>query len=278
MSALAKVLIVGGIWLVYTFLFFGMTANIQGGDAPEEEAVEKPEGEAARAVNTYPVAFRWSVDTAFTTDRWANRKKALLSKMTDNNILEITGLYYEAEDNPTEAATLGFARAERIKALLEGDVPADRIRLRARVEDEKEGVRTGYFPGVDFEWIAVEEVVEKSVEELEDRIIIRFPYGSAQKEYSPEVDEYLEKLAARIQETKETVSLTGHTDNTGSPEFNLDLGRQRAEGIRDLLVDMGVSPQQISTTTKGESQPVDSNETEEGRHNNRRVEVRLNIQ
>lgn len=275
MSALGNIIVVGAVWLVYTFLFFGLTANAQ---QEKNAGPEPPPMEVDATVNAYPLAFRWSVDTAFTTDAFARLKQSVVSDMDENNILEITGRYFEAEENPTEAATLGFARAEEVKGLLSDAVPPDRIRLRASVMDEKEGVREGYFEAASFAWIKPEEKAEETVEELEDRIIIRFPFGSAQKEYDPAVDAYLEKLATRIKETGETVQLTGHTDDADSDEFNYKLGMDRAEGIRDHLVRLGVKPGQISVASKGESQPVDSNETEEGRHNNRRVEVRLNKQ
>jgi OmpA-OmpF porin, OOP family len=275
MSAPLKVLIISLVWLVYTFALFRLNVTAESASVTEPET----EAEAAvSAVNTFPIGFRWSVDTAFTTDRFEAFKRTQLGNMEPDAILEITGLYYEGEDKPTGAASMGFARAERVKALFAGDLPDDRIRTRARLEEEKEGMRTGYFESVEFNWIKPEETVEQTVEELKDRIIIRFPYGSATKEYDPEVDEYLKKLGERIKQTGENVSLTGHTDNTGSEEYNLELGLDRVKGIQNLLVANGVPKSQIQIDSKGESQPVDTNETEEGRHNNRRVEVRLNKQ
>ncbi|HMR42403.1 MAG TPA: OmpA family protein, partial [Saprospiraceae bacterium] len=68
---------------------------------------------------------------------------------------------------------------------------------------------------------------------------------------------------------------TGHTDNVGEADENMKLGARRAGAIKDILVKSGVNANQITTDSKGESQPVASNDTEEGRHDNRRVEVRL---
>ena len=278
MSALGNTLLIGAIWLAYTFLFFGLTVQTDPGKDGKDPAEQVEEMTEAPAVNIFPIGFRWSVDTAFITDQFKDLKKSVLSEKGENNHLEITGLYFDAEENPTEAATMGFARAERVKALFAGDIPADRIHLRAQVMDDKPGVRSGYFEAIRFAWTQPEETVEETVEELEDRIIIRFPFASATKEYDPKVDQYLRKLAGRIQETGETVSLTGHTDNKSSEEFNYELGLERAQGIRDVLVRLGVPADQISVDSKGETRPVDSNDTEEGRHNNRRVEVRLNKQ
>ena len=79
---------------------------------------------------------------------------------------------------------MGFARAEQLKAFFQNEVPADRIKLLASVIEEKEGVRTNYFQGGRLRWVDVEkEIAEKTVEEMEDRILIRFPFGKAVEEY-----------------------------------------------------------------------------------------------
>ena len=110
---------------------------------------------------------------------------------------------------------------------------------------------------------------------MDDRILIRFPFGKVVEEYDPAVEAYLKKLAERIKETGETVTLTGHADNVGTNETNFKYGSDRAEKIKSNLVKLGVDPSQIETSSKGETQPRASNETEEGRYENRRVEVRL---
>ena len=87
--------------------------------------------------------------------------------------------------------------------------------------------------------------------------------------------DYLDRLAERIKQTGETVTLTGHTDNVGEPEPNFKLGADRSEKIKANLVKLGVNPDQVQTSSKGETQPRATNDTEEGRYENRRVEVRL---
>ena len=73
------------------------------------------------------------------------------------------------------------------------------------------------------------------------------------------------------------VQVGGHTDSKGSNAYNLALSRERAKAVEDFLEANGVSPAQINSRGFGESQPVASNRTEEGRAQNRRVELnRLN--
>ncbi len=73
------------------------------------------------------------------------------------------------------------------------------------------------------------------------------------------------------------VEVGGHTDSKGTNAYNLGLSRERAKTVEDFLEANGVSPAQISSRGYGEARPVASNRTEEGRAQNRRVELnRLN--
>jgi outer membrane protein OmpA-like peptidoglycan-associated protein len=71
------------------------------------------------------------------------------------------------------------------------------------------------------------------------------------------------------------VVVQGHTDSTGSDEYNAVLSERRAEAVKDLLVDRGVDPARIAAIGNGELYPIASNGFEEGRRRNRRVTVLL---
>lgn len=66
--------------------------------------------------------------------------------------------------------------------------------------------------------------------------------------------------------------IDGHTDNDGTDETNLKLSEQRAAAVKTELVKLGIAPDRLSTKGLGERQPIDSNDTQEGKANNRRVE------
>ncbi|MDR3418522.1 MAG: OmpA family protein [Nevskia sp.] len=74
------------------------------------------------------------------------------------------------------------------------------------------------------------------------------------------------------------VEIGGHTDNVGAPKYNLVLSQQRAESVRQYLIGRGVEPQRMTTQGYGETQPMVSNNTEEGRALNRRVEFKIVLQ
>lgn len=71
------------------------------------------------------------------------------------------------------------------------------------------------------------------------------------------------------------VAITGYTDDVGETDSNQALSLQRAGSVRRWLIANGISPRLISTDARGEANPVESNETEQGRAANRRVEVRV---
>lgn len=69
------------------------------------------------------------------------------------------------------------------------------------------------------------------------------------------------------------VQVIGHTDNTGSAEYNQDLSERRARSVAGILYEVGVTPARVQTIGRGEANPIASNQTPEGRQANRRVEI-----
>ncbi len=114
------------------------------------------------------------------------------------------------------------------------------------------------------------------LEEVEDRVVINFPYSSTRREDNDAIDDYLSRLADYLKSSGKTVTITGHTDFVGDSKTNYSYGMSRANGIRDVLVKKGVSKAQIKCKSFGESKPVASNDTALGRYKNRRAEIRIN--
>ncbi|OCX54111.1 flagellar motor protein MotB [Mucilaginibacter sp. PPCGB 2223] len=85
----------------------------------------------------------------------------------------------------------------------------------------------------------------------------------------------LDKVARLLVDKNFSLKLAGHTDNTGSPEFNMRLSKDRAESIKNYLVGKGANPSRIEATGYGETQPIATNKTAAGRQKNRRVEFTL---
>lgn len=73
------------------------------------------------------------------------------------------------------------------------------------------------------------------------------------------------------------ITIEGHADSSGQPEANMNLSKQRAESIRNLLIHLGLSPRWIGVAGLGDTKPLASNDTEDGRRKNRRVEIKISM-
>ncbi|EAZ80220.1 OmpA family protein [Algoriphagus machipongonensis] len=86
----------------------------------------------------------------------------------------------------------------------------------------------------------------------------------------------LMELSETLKKYDETnILVEGHTDATGSDDYNLDLSRKRAYSVEDYLTNLGIQKSRLEITAYGENQPIATNETEAGRQQNRRVEVAI---
>lgn len=89
----------------------------------------------------------------------------------------------------------------------------------------------------------------------------------------PESESAMQNLYELMVENPELrIRITGHTDNVGTNIDNQKLSEGRAKSVKDNLVQRGISAERIETDGKGETQPITTNDTEEGRAKNRRVE------
>ena len=101
---------------------------------------------------------------------------------------------------------------------------------------------------------------------------ILFQSGSAtlDPESNPRLDRVVEYMTHR---TSARIRIAGHTDNVGNPQRNQQLSEQRAQAVRAYIVAHGIDGSRIEAVGYGDTQPVASNDTEEGRAQNRRIEA-----
>jgi len=86
----------------------------------------------------------------------------------------------------------------------------------------------------------------------------------------------LDKLFELLKKNPQvSIEISGHTDNVGSKEYNMELSKNRAKAVYDYLVSKGIDPLRLSYNGYGETMPVDSNDTDSGRQNNRRTEFKV---
>lgn len=107
-----------------------------------------------------------------------------------------------------------------------------------------------------------------------EKLDLRFNFEFNSVELDAVSRNYLDQLSTALKENAYMkVKLTGHTDNMGSPGFNLRLSRFRANVVRAYLISKGIEPSRIEAEGKGLTEPLNENNTEAERALNRRVEL-----
>lgn len=113
-----------------------------------------------------------------------------------------------------------------------------------------------------------------TVKEKAKAVILKnvfFETGSATLKNTSKVE--LDKLVILLQDNPTMkIQINGHTDNTGSPENNQTLSLSRATSVMNYLIEKGIENNRLKAKGFGESQPINTNDTPEGRRNNRRTE------
>jgi outer membrane protein OmpA-like peptidoglycan-associated protein len=109
-------------------------------------------------------------------------------------------------------------------------------------------------------------------------IIIKFDSGilfdAGKADIKTDAETNLKNLAASLKNNTETnILIIGHTDNTGTQENNIDLSVHRAASVKDYLVNDGIEGSRMRIDGKAGTEPIADNSTEEGRAQNRRVEI-----
>ncbi|MBO9476014.1 OmpA family protein [Shimia sp. R11_0] len=116
------------------------------------------------------------------------------------------------------------------------------------------------------------------IENTGDRLILTMPQDILFDVDSFAVNASLKDDLAKVARSLDaypdtTVQVLGHTDNTGAASYNQTLSERRANAVADVLLDNGVAFGRIQAIGRGEDQPIASNLDEEGRRQNRRVEI-----
>lgn len=119
-----------------------------------------------------------------------------------------------------------------------------------------------------------------TVERVGEGILITFNSGMQFNLNSAELQattkSNLDDLAKTLKKYDDTdILIEGHTDSSGEDAYNMTLSNKRADSVKDYLKGKGVKSGRIDTEGYGESQPLESNDTEAGRARNRRVEVAI---
>ena len=91
----------------------------------------------------------------------------------------------------------------------------------------------------------------------------------------PQYFELLRNVKDYAEQNDFRLTIIGHTDSKGTDAYNMALGMRRAVAVRDKLIEFGLDPARVlSVESRGESEPIAPNDTEQGRFENRRIEFK----
>lgn len=218
----------------------------------------------------------------------ANMETGILSLkgfLSENagKVLNVTGYYKSEETNDSAFPNLGLARANAVKNdLVSKGISSTQINTMGKLMDDmvaKEGV---YLGPVTYGLESESETAADELKALYDKInadplVLYFDTAEAsialdaeQRQKVADISRYLDKVEGA------TTNVVGHTDNTGKASTNMKLGLDRANFAKAYLMRNGIPEAKINTSSKGQTSPIESNTTEEGKSKNRRTVVTLN--
>jgi len=119
-----------------------------------------------------------------------------------------------------------------------------------------------------------------TVQRVGEGITVTFPdgllFGYDSDALTGEARDNLRRFAASLEKYPNTRTLiVGHTDSDGSAAYNMDLSDRRSQSAADFVASAGVNRSRISTTGRGEAEPIATNGSDDGRRQNRRVEIAI---
>jgi outer membrane protein OmpA-like peptidoglycan-associated protein len=270
--------IVAILWLLFGYYFVKPCFETDCGCKTDNSAaVVQPDKDATSEIATTttnvtgPLLFNWNKEGAVTGEGWEARRQAILDGLKADEILEITGQYRADEVNSSTFENLGMARANEVANLFKPPLSDERIRLKGQLVNATDADKISPFKSIAFRNL----INTNAIKEVDEKTLIYFPFNSVDKLKDSEVEAYLDDVADRVKKTGERIRLTGHTDNIDSESFNQALGMRRANIVKKYLLSKGVSTSKIITQSKGETQPIATNDTSEGRAQNRRTELEI---
>ena len=201
--------------------------------------------------------------------------------------LSITGHYTSDETNHSAFPNLGLARANAVKNyFVSKGIPSSVIDTFGKLDDSLVPDENSVFYGpLSYGILTNTEGDTSGADDLKllgekikaSPLVLYFHTGEASINLTPEQRQKVADISRYLDKVDGASSLVvGHTDNTGDAANNVVLGQERADFAKTYLMNNGISGDKINATSKGQTEPIADNATEEGRAKNRRTVVTIN--
>ena len=224
-----------------------------------------------------PLSFEWSSPFAITNDEFDDFKDSIAAAFGESPgaVVEIIGLYDPQELNNSEYDDLGLARAEEIKQLLLSSGLKRIFRTRSNQDDLSAGLSGNINQAYEFRLVTSEKSTPGGfiISEGRKKLVIHFPSNSAKPASDKQVQLAVRKMSKSAKKNSQKLLVVGHTDNQGDSMDNNKLGLIRATEVKEMLQSYGMEEKDVLAESEGENQPLVTNNTPQGRQQNRRVEI-----
>ena len=200
--------------------------------------------------------------------------------------IEITGFYKSDEVNNSAYPNLGLARANSVKNyLVLHDIPSKQIDTYGKLNNDiNPDVNNTLFGPLEFGILTTDasdasymEALEKACDAVRaNPLVLHFKTGQAAINLSSEQRQKIADISHCVDKLGVKIQVVGHTDNTGDAANNVVLGLKRADFAKGYLTRNGILEGNIETSSKGQTEPIADNATDEGKAENRRTVITIN--
>jgi len=192
--------------------------------------------------------------------------------------VQITSIY--SPDENMETPNLGIQRGNKVKqVLIETGVPSEKIIVKPVIKDILFTENGAFNDGISFSFKAWDrERINNINTKIPESVTVYPKFSDTGIIVNNNLRNLLDEIKAAFASNPELIiDVIGHTDNVGNSNDNYRMGLQYARQVRWYLISKGnFDKSSIKATSKGESDPIDSNNSKQGRNTNRRIEIVYN--
>lgn len=230
----------------------------------------------------------------FSSDRLSNKGRdifefELYEEARPNPVSYIKGKVFDAESNKNLTATFELINLETNKLIMQAESDKNSGEFMVCIPTDNDYAlnvsKEGYlFYSDNFELKGIHEISDPYLKDIAlkpikpgERIILRnIFYATDSYELEEKSKVELSKLFEFLNNNPSLIiEISGHTDNVGTGEYNLELSENRAKSVYQYLLEKGIENERLTYKGYGENKPISTNDTEQGRRENRRTELKI---
>lgn len=207
-------------------------------------------------------------------------KYKVLNYLLEHPDMEVTVVSRYSADEAFTSPNFGVIRGEFIKEeLVSAGIPREVIVIKSDIQDIPFDTTNTYDNGIAFKFSPLDtERIAEMANAIPKNKVVYPTFTNSGILVNKELRDILEDIKVVLEERPEmTVKVVGHTDNIGNYQDNYNLGLKYARQVRWFFIARGnIDKARIMALSKGEAEPIDSNNSQRGRDLNRRIEIIFN--